>query len=242
MRRLSLALFALLAASAGNADDRRPARRADVDPERLKQYLSAYHRLSPEAQERLKRLDQELHDEDAATRTRLYGVMERYALWLSRLPEADRQRVQSAAAGPERLRVVRELLEKQWLDNLPPARKEQLAKASESERARLVDAWHREDRQRQQERMIALRTAEALMFPGEMARFQQELQRFVKTDLEPKLNPREKNRLQTLSKQPFGRNYLHQVWELSKARGLTPPGPPQVWEQFREPRKFARPE
>src|SRR4051794_25098699 len=149
MRRLSLALFAIVAVAAGEPDERRPVRRADSDPERLKQYLSAYHRLSPAAQERLKRLDQELSDEDAATRTRLFGVMDRYALWLTRLPEADRKHVQAAAAGPERLRVVRELLEKQWLDNLPPARKDQLTKAGESERVKLIDAWHREDRQRQ---------------------------------------------------------------------------------------------
>jgi hypothetical protein len=45
-----------------------------------------------------------------------------------------------------------------------------------------------------------------------------------------------------MAKQPFNRGYLHQVWELSKARGLTPPGPPDFWNQFREPRKVPKPE
>jgi hypothetical protein len=247
MRPAMFTLVALLAAAAIAAsdapDDRRPIRRAtDTEPERLKQYVKAYRRLSPDAQNRLKQLDQDLHDEDAATRARLFGVMERYALWLSRLPEAERKRVQTAAPGPERLRVVRDVLERQWLDGLPPARKEQLATATELERARLIDAWHREDRQRNQERVIALRAAEVLGFPGQVERFQQELQKFVKTELEPKLNQREKNRLQAAGKQPFNRNYLHQVWELSRARGLTPPGPADFWNQFREPRKGGRPE
>src|SRR4051794_21881310 len=100
MRRLMLALFstamaATLAAGDG-PDDRRPVRRAsDAERARLKQYLIAYRRLSPEAQDRVRQLDQDLHDEDAATRIRLFGVMERYALWLSRLPDADRKRVEA---------------------------------------------------------------------------------------------------------------------------------------------------
>jgi hypothetical protein len=231
--------LAVAAIAAGDGqDDRRPLRRAtDVEPERLKQYVTAYRRLSPDVQNRVKQLDLDLHDEDAATRGRLFAVMERYALWLSRLSEAERKRVQAVVPGPERLRVVREVMERQWLDGLPPARKEQLAKASESERPRLIDTWRREDRLRNQERIIALRASEALMFPGQLERFLQDLQKFVKSELEPKLNQREKNRLQgATGRHPFNRSYLHQVWELSRSRGLTPPGPADFWNQFREPR------
>src|SRR5690349_20087578 len=137
MGRLHRALFAVVAAAAvaagDGADDRRPARRpTGPDPRDrtrvLKQYLIAYHRLSPEAQERVTRLDLDPQDEDAATRTRLVGVMERYALWLARLSDADRARVRSTPAGPERLRVVRDVMDQQWLADLPPARKELLAK------------------------------------------------------------------------------------------------------------------
>src|SRR5436305_10262731 len=113
MRLPLLTLRAAGLAAAGlparDAADSRPVRRA-TDPEhrdRLKQYLAAFRRLSPEAQERVRKLDQDLQDEDAATRVRLTGVMERYALWLSRLPEADRTRIRAAPAGPERLRVAR---------------------------------------------------------------------------------------------------------------------------------------
>jgi hypothetical protein len=229
------------------SEDRRPARRA-TDPDhrdRQKAYLTAYRRLAPEPQEQLRQIDQELHEEDAVTRGRLFGVMDRYALWLSRLPEGDRQRVQTATAGTERLRVVRELLDKQWLDGLPPARKEKLAKATAEEQAKLIEKWHREERDRQQDRMFALRAVEEMMIPGQPERFKQfrdDVQRFVRTELEPKLTAREKTRLQAATgKGPGTFNYLHQVWVLSEAKKLKPPGTPDLWAPFLEPRKPIKP-
>jgi hypothetical protein len=249
MRRFSLAVFAFAVgavalAAADSPDDRHPFRWT-ADPEyrdRLKQYLSAYRRLSPEAQERVNKLDQDLQEEDAATRARLHGVMERYALWLSRLPDADRARVQSAAAGQERLRVVRDVVEKQWMDGLPPARKAQLARSSEAERAKLIEQWHDEDRARQRERMFALRDT---MFPVQTERFRQlrdDVQKFVKSDLEPRLSPRERDALGRVMKKGTGTwGYFHQVWVLSEAKGVKPPGPPEFWAQFRDARKAVRP-
>jgi hypothetical protein len=219
--------------------------RRATDPEhrdRLKQYLIAYRRLTSEAQEKLRQIDQDIQEEDAVTRGRFFGVMERYALWLSRVSEADRQRVQTATAGPERLRVVRELLDKQWLDGLPPARKEKLAKATADDQAKMVEKWRREGRERQQERIFALRAAEEMMIPGQPERFRLELQRFVKTELEPKLSVREKTRLQSaMNKGPLSRYASHQIWSLSEAHGLKPPGPIDFWSQFREQRKVVKP-
>ncbi len=247
MRSLLLTLFVLAVAAAAlpardGADERRPVRHA-ADPgqrDRLKQYLAAFRRLSPDAQERVRRLDHDLQDEDAATRVRLVGVMERYALWLSRLPETDRQRIRAAPAGPERLRVVRDVLEKQWLDNLPPGRKEQLAKATDVERPRLIDRWHREERERQLDRDRQLRVAEEMAIlgaPERMRQFREDVQKFVKTDLEPKLNAKEKNRLTQAMAKPAAYAFYHQVWVLSEAHRLKPPGPPEFWERYRDSRK-----
>ena len=106
-----------------------------------------------------------MQEEDAATASRLLGVMERYAFWLSRLSEADRQRIEAVPAGPERLRVVRDVLEQQWLDGLPPARKEQLAKASPTERTALIERWREEEQERQQDRAWALKRAQDAAIP-----------------------------------------------------------------------------
>ena len=248
MRFLLMTLFVAAAAAAllparDVADDRRPVRRA-TDPDqrdRLKQYAAAFRNLSSEAQDRIRQLDKELKEENEATRTRLTGVMERYALWLSRLSDADRKRIQAAPAGPERLQVVRAVMEQQWLDSLPPARKDQLAKATDTEQKSLMDRWRREEHQRQDDRVWTLRNAQEMMNPGQAERlkqFRDAVERFVKNDLEPKLTAREKTRLQTAAGRGVGTfAYLHLVWVLSQTHGLMPPGSPDIWAMFREPRK-----
>jgi hypothetical protein len=243
---LALAVAAAWAAALPARDAEGPPRpdAARERRDRRRQYLAAFRRLSPAARERARQLDRALQAEDPATRARLFAVMERYAGWLSRLPESDRRRVEAVPAGPDRLRVVRELLDQQWRDGLPPTRREQLAKAADPERTKLAEKWRREERDRAQERDRALRFAEEMAQPGfaaKMAQFRDDVQKFVKADLEPKLTANEKKRLaMAASKAPAAYAYYHQVWVLSEAKGLKPPGPPEVWARFREQRKPVR--
>src|SRR5438309_10347795 len=68
------------------------------DPEhaaRLQRDLSAFWAMSPERRALLRKLDQDLHQEDSATQTHLWDVLERYHSWVGRLPEEDRRRVES---------------------------------------------------------------------------------------------------------------------------------------------------
>jgi hypothetical protein len=242
---LTLVLIATAATTlpARDADDRRPARRV-TEPERrerLKQYLAAFHNLSPAAKARVRQLDKDMQEEDPATRARLLGMLERYALWLSRLPDADRARVQATPAGPERLKVVREVIERQWMDNLPPARKEQLAKATDAERVTLVKRWRQDDRDREADRLRAVRTIQdmAVLSQDErMNKVREELPAYVKNVLEPRLTQRQKQRFKQV---PGSYAYFRQVLALSEAHGLTPPGPPDIWDRFREPRRGPKP-
>ncbi len=246
MRPLALTLLtAGLLAAAVPAEDSPGAEHppssapGSSDPERrarLQTYLAAFHRLSPDMQARVRRLDQALHEEDPATQARLLGVMERYAGWLARLPEADRRRVHAAAAGPERLQVVRELLDRQWRDGLPEPYRRQLAQAPDAEKANLLEKWRQEDRERHQLRLQALRTAEEATLPVRQAKFRDEAQKFVKEKLEPVLAPREKLRLARAWSGPWY-GYLHTVLVLSEAHNLKPPGPAEQWERFRPPRQ-----
>jgi hypothetical protein len=245
MRPLLITLFitaiGTLTLPARDAVDARPVRRSS-DPDRsdrLKQYLAAFRRLPPDAQERVRQLDKHVQEEDAATRARLVGVMERYTLWLSRLSAADRKRIQAALPGPERLRIVREVLEQQWLDGLPPARKAQLATATAEERTALITRWHKDEHDRNVERAATLRTTQDMAILGQddrMKKFREDVAKYVKSELEPKLTQKEKNRLQAI-RAPAGFNYFRQVLVLSDAHGLTPPGPPDIWDRFRLPRK-----
>jgi hypothetical protein len=248
MRKPILTLFMIaLAASAlparDTSEDARPVRRTtDGDRRaRLQEYLAAFRHLSPTAQARIRQLDADLRDEDAETRTRLFGVMERYALWLSRLSGADRSRVEVAPAGKERLDIVRSIVEQQWLDNLPPTRKEMLANATDPERATLLERWHKEAQARQQDRAWALRSLQERMLPDQAEkrkRFLDDVDKFVQDKLNPKLSTKQRQRLQTTSARGPGTYlYLHQVWMMSQNHNLTPPGPPEIWAMFREPRK-----
>ncbi len=244
---MRMLLFTLFVAAVGTAT--LPARdAADVRPssdpdhgDRLKQYLAAFRRLPPTVRERVRQLDKEVQEEDPPTRARMVGVMERYALWLSRLSDSDRQRIQAAPAGPDRLHVVRDVMEQQWLDALPPARKTQLAKATDAERKTLVTKWHNEERERNLERATVLRATQEMAILSQderMKKFRDDVAKYVKNDLEPKLGQKEKARFQTIKERAFGGyNYFRQVLLLSEMHGLTPPGPPDIWERFRLPRK-----
>ena len=167
------------------------------------------------------------------------GVMERYALWLSRLSQADRDRIQAAPAGPERLRVVRDVMEQQWLENLPLGRKSQLAKANDAEKASLITRWHNDDCQRNLERIVTLRATQEMAILGQdtrMQKFREDVTKYVKNELEPKLTPKERNRLQGI-RVPGSPNYLAEVLVLSENHGLKPPGPPDIWDRIRLTRR-----
>jgi hypothetical protein len=236
MRPLVLALTtAVLVAAvvpARDGDGPRPSGPRTTDPDRrprLHEYLAAFHRLSPAMQGRVRKLDRDLHDEDVVTRVRLFGVMERYASWLARLAEADRLRIEAAPAGAERLRVVRDLLEQQWLNGVP---------AEYAGKPESVERWRREERERQQARAQSLRLAEelALLPAVQQQRFRADVQKFVKDRLEPALDPKERKRLESVSSKGTWYAYFHTVLVLSEAHNLRPPGPIDLWERFRDPR------
>src|SRR5581483_5781725 len=104
-------------------------------------------RLPPDLQDRLRELDRALRkNEDPAARARHWAVMERYAGWLSRLPEDVRQKITEAPAGPKRLARVRETLDQQWVNGLPKAYRRKLADTPADQQASLLDKWRAEER------------------------------------------------------------------------------------------------
>lgn len=230
------------AVARGLAADSAP-RSAEADNRsRLQRNLEAYHRLSPEMKAKVRKLDQVLNDEDTATRQRLFGVMDRYAAWHSRLSDADRDRIEAIPPGPERIQAVRSTLDRQWYDNLPQTQRDALA-SRPAERAQLLEKWKTEDRDRRTARADAIRDLEfgATGLPLGKLEYRDELQRYVKETLEPKLNDRERRRLNNAWRTSWPM-YVIQVAMLSDAHNLRPPGPPEAWRRLadRKPR-FAPP-
>src|SRR5437660_10118855 len=200
----------LLAAVPSRATDpaEADAARAQVarwknDPEhlaRLRQTLAAFRALPPERQEQLRRLDRALHAEDPSTQARLWNVLERYALWLNRLPATDRETIESALNADERLKRVRAVVERQWFAALPEAYREQFRKADESKRPGLLDQWKREERTWYQERQEAHRLIEEgvpLLRAqiGQLLDVREQVRVFADESLRPLLNEAEDRRL-----------------------------------------------
>src|SRR5437870_4256916 len=83
---------------------------------RLRQELRAFRSLAPERQEQLRTLDRQLHREDSATSTRLQRTLEHYTEWLQSLPEAERQKIETAVNPGERLQHIKEIRQRQWIE------------------------------------------------------------------------------------------------------------------------------
>src|SRR5262245_56347624 len=76
----------------------------------------------------MRKLDRALHQEvDSAERKHLEGVLERYADWLERLPEAERRQVTEAPDPQSRLKKIKKIREEQWLARQPRAVRERAA-------------------------------------------------------------------------------------------------------------------
>jgi len=220
--------IAVIAAARGPAAD---ATVRSSDPEtraRLKRNLAAFHRLSPAMQAKVRQLDRAVFDEDAITRQRLFGVMHRYAGWLSRLSAEERSAIDEASAGPNRLQMVRSMLDRQWLASLTKTQRAEL-EAKPAERAAMIEKWKSEDRERRIARADALREAE--FGPPIERAFREDVQKWVRETLEPRLNKREKERLNEYYHIPWI-GWFQQVAVLSNKHGVRPPGAPEFWKRF----------
>jgi hypothetical protein len=128
--------------------------KARQDPawyERMLRDLDAFQSLSADQQERMRQLDKQLSAENSATNKKLMRVLERYVNWLDKLPPADRKFIEDASNSKERLRRIREVREKQWVQTLPKAVREEIMRAKGAERQALIKKYRQEEKKRRQE-------------------------------------------------------------------------------------------
>lgn len=205
MRRpLWVGLLALVTLAAGPMDSEDLERNARLlarwktDPEhyqRLQRDLRAFHQLPPEEQDRLRRLDRELHEEDPVVTARLLGVLDRYSQWLERLPEEQRQRVFAASNASERLAIIRELREQEWIQRLPKSIRESMAGLSEEQRKARLGQVHNEEERLRDEWLVSPNPRVPVLRPMKQQHFPLEVRTFVKSQLAPRLNSEEKSQL-----------------------------------------------
>jgi hypothetical protein len=124
------------------------------DPEhmqRLQADYQAFLALLPDRQARLRKLDKDLHAEDPAMQARLWTVLERYTSWLEKLPEGDRNWIESAPDSAGRLERVKHLRDQQWVKRLPQKIQQELAELAENKRPDRIAELRQEERQRRLE-------------------------------------------------------------------------------------------
>ena len=202
----------VLAVSEAAPDDlehnRRLLERDRADPDhyaRLLRDLRAFQALPPDRQAQMRRFDHALHEEDPATQKRLWAVLERYAEWVGRLPEADQQRIDGAADPAERLRIVKDLREQQWVDRLPKADRDALAGLGEPARATKIASLLAAERQRRKEwqdwaagQKARPEAGPRTTRPARLADFPEPVRAFVGDKLTPMLGDDEKERLKNV--------------------------------------------
>ena len=140
-------------------EDSPPSRRtleekARQDPdwyERTLHDLDAFQSLPADQQERMRELDRQLNAQDARTRQKLMRAMERYSAWLDRLPPADRKYIENASNSKERLKRIREVRDKQWVQTLPKAVREEIMHTKGKERQELIQKYRQDEKKRRQE-------------------------------------------------------------------------------------------
>jgi hypothetical protein len=152
--------------------------KARQDPawyERMLRDLDAFQSLPADQQERMRKLNKQLSAENAATNKKLMKVLERYVNWLEKLPEADRKFIEDASNSKERLRRIREVREKQWVQTLPKAVREEIMHAKGAERQALIKKYRQEEKKRRQEWDAAMKRGGAQ--PGRAGRLSDDLQK-----------------------------------------------------------------
>jgi hypothetical protein len=253
---IALPLLALADASKDNLEKNRQLLEAwRRDPEhygRLRRDLQAFLALPPERQAQMRQLDRDLHEDESALSVRRQQILERYAEWLQRLPEQDRQKVRSARDAKERLRLVQQLRDKEWVDRLPKALQDELQGLPEDKRSARVAELRKDDRRRHDWR-LAIRNWDEIHLRSQLLSIDvllPELRAFVTGSLIPMLDPREKDRL--LKAQGHWPLFPQVLVELADAHPIKLPGrttgpktfaelPPGVQERLQKVKPWPSP-
>jgi len=194
----------LAAAPAANSDidnldhNRRLLEKWRADPdhyERLQADLRAFYNLPSEEQERLRRIDRHLSEADPATRERLLAVLNRYRAWLENLEETPQEQVRAAQTPGERLKVIVELRQKEWIARQPEKIRRELENLPADQRAaRMAELVHEE----QSQKLYWLLTganSPSKDRPTKLANFPDPIPKFVTERLLPRMSEGERERM-----------------------------------------------
>jgi hypothetical protein len=199
---------------------------------RLRRDLKSFWEMSPDDRERLRRIDHDLHETDTKTQKKLMGVLERYASWLDRISEAERKQI-AASDRSERIKVIRTILDRQYLESLPKRTRDEISQLPVAEQRTQLDRFRREDRQ------LRLACARFTLLPAEPARrpvqssafrptrlqdFPTDVRYYVDHFLWPQIAKEEAEQIKKAEGAPWPL-LARTIWDLSVKHPIKLPGP-----------------
>ncbi len=144
--------------------NRRTIDKLHADPAQYakwKREWKEFVKLPRDKQQLLRQIDEELTEEDP----HLWVVLDRYCSWLEHLPEADHRQIETAVDSKQKLQIIHELRDREWVSHQPRPVREEVQKTTDVEaRAALVVKLHREERAQRAAWQSELR-AQAEVFP-----------------------------------------------------------------------------
>jgi len=195
--------LAVLAEPAPTPDDnRQQLDRWKQDPQRyarLVRSLAAFNRLPAENQDRLRKLNRDLGEESPGMKGRLTRVMDRYQIWLDRLPDEDRKHVESAPDRKTRLQRIRDLRMRDFVKQLPKAEQELVKNTREVDRPAVIQKLWQEDWEQRADWLVLERFGDAgtgkVPMPANEEMLPGEAKRYLEKVLRPLLSKEEEKRL-----------------------------------------------
>src|SRR5438105_1747676 len=148
--------------------NRRLLERIRSDPEhyrRLRRDWKSFSRLRPEVQARLRQLDRDVRAELSGTQVRLLHAAEQYAQWLQRLTPEQRQTIAAAPTTDARIDRIKALRRAQWAVQLPEPQRQQVDRLPPAQREELTRRLRAEELARQLEWDLAERYWDSLNRP-----------------------------------------------------------------------------
>ncbi len=189
-----------------------------VSSTELSKLEEIFRKLPAARQQQLRQFDEDFFALDAATQAKLNQVLERYAVWLHRLPENYRQEVLTAPASAERLEAVRRIRVRQWRESLPAAVKARIAETADAEEASRIRVEYKRHEAERHSDWQTIRQEwsnhknDGKPFPFDNPALVKQVEEYVATVLKPRLNPGELARLEDYRKETATGGFL--AWKL----------------------------
>jgi Ni/Co efflux regulator RcnB len=203
MKRIVIGLIFASTAAGTRADDAATptASLSETDAARQARLLDefrAFQLLPPEKQDRVRRLDQDLHHMPPPAAARLQRSLARYVDWLDGLPEQQRRHIESAPDSNERLKRIRELRQNEWIARLPKSQRDQINASQGTARAALIDKIRKDELKRKKDWQAASRHWDELQRnspPTKRTELPGDARAFVDSVLSPRLTTADSERL-----------------------------------------------